>query len=52
MDGILKNFYFHFCKVEFLCWQGEPNWLGWIVVGIGAIILLWILVFILAAIQS
>jgi len=20
-----------FCKVEFLCYQGEPNWLGWLV---------------------
>ena len=22
-----------FCKVEFLCHGGEPNWLGWIVIG-------------------
>jgi len=24
-----------FCKVEFLCYQGEPNWLGWGLLGIG-----------------
>tara|TARA_B100000959_G_C14884837_1_gene584142 strand:+ start:816 stop:1016 length:201 start_codon:yes stop_codon:yes gene_type:complete len=29
-----------FCKVEFLCYTGEPNWLGWLVV-IGAIIVGW-----------
>jgi len=23
-----------FCKVEFLCYQGDPNWLGWIVLGV------------------
>ena len=28
---------FEFCKVEFLCWNGAPNWL--IVIAIGALIL-------------
>ena len=23
-----------YCKVEFLCYAGEPNWLGWIPIGI------------------
>jgi hypothetical protein len=23
-----------FCRVEFVCYQGEPNWLGWIVIGL------------------
>lgn len=23
-----------FCKVEMLCYQGDPNWLGWINIGI------------------
>ena len=23
-----------FCKVEFLCYAGDPNWLGWIVLGV------------------
>lgn len=24
-----------FCKVEFLCYAGDPNWLGWIFLAIG-----------------
>ena len=29
-----------YCKVEFLCYGGEPNWLGWVVmIGIGLSIL-------------
>lgn len=23
-----------FCKVSFVCWHGEPNWLGWILIGL------------------
>ena len=26
------DFFNSFCKVEFLCYQGDPNWLGWIFV--------------------
>ena len=26
-----------FCKVKFLCYAGDPNWLGWAVLGIGAL---------------
>jgi len=29
-----------FCKVEFLCYAGTPNWLGWGVLGFGLIILI------------
>ena len=29
-----------FCKAEFLCYEGSPHWLGWGVLGIGAIILI------------
>ncbi len=29
---------FEFCKVDFLCWNGAPNWL--IIIAIGAFILL------------
>jgi hypothetical protein len=32
-----------FCKVDFLCYDGEPNWLGWGVVGFGTLIVLAIL---------
>lgn len=27
-----------FCKVGVLCYQGEPNWLGWTVVIVGGIL--------------
>ncbi len=39
---------FEFCKVEFLCWNGDPNWLGWSVIAIGAFILLTMLVALVA----
>ena len=29
----MDDLYFQFCKVEFLCYQGEPNWLGWLILG-------------------
>ena len=28
----MNDFYNVFCKVEFLCHQSEPNWLGWMVI--------------------
>lgn len=31
--GLWNSFIAGFCKVEFLCHGGEPNWLGWIVIG-------------------
>jgi hypothetical protein len=29
-----------FCKVEFLCYAGDPNWLGWIVLLFGGLVAL------------
>lgn len=26
-DGIM----FRFCKADYLCWNGEPHWLGYVV---------------------
>ena len=26
-----------FCQVQFLCYEAEPNWLGWIVLTWGAL---------------
>jgi hypothetical protein len=26
-----NDFINEFCKVEFLCFSGEPNWLGWLI---------------------
>ena len=31
ISGWWDKFIFGFCKVEFLCWNGEPNWLGCLV---------------------
>ncbi|MGB1876020.1 MAG: hypothetical protein ACPHGY_03710 [Rhodospirillaceae bacterium] len=36
IDGFINGF----CKVEFLCYAGDPNWLGWIVLVIGGLFLL------------
>lgn len=43
----MDRFYETFCGVEFLCYQNEPNWLGWIVIvmvcsGIFVQVLLWL----------
>lgn len=27
----MESLYSSFCKVEFVCYQGEPNWLGWLI---------------------
>ena len=32
-----------FCKVEFLCYAGDPNWLGWLVIGIGSFLFLYLI---------
>lgn len=34
MIGYWQSFKVGFCKVEFLCYAQEPNWLGWIIIGI------------------
>jgi len=26
-----KEFIAGYCKVDFVCWAGKPNWLGWLV---------------------
>ncbi len=46
MAGYWNEFLFRFCKVGFLCWQGEPNWLGLIVLGFAGLIVLYILLLI------
>jgi len=40
MKEFFDNFIAGFCKVQFLCYEGAPNWLGWGVLGIAAIILI------------
>jgi hypothetical protein len=40
MSGLKDSFLTSFCKVEFLCWQGEPNWLGVVAFGFGVAFLI------------
>ena len=44
----MDNFIIGFCKVEFLCYAGSPNWLGWGLLGFGALVLLLICIMILS----
>lgn len=30
-ENLVSDFITRFCKVEFLCYEGEPNWLGLLV---------------------
>lgn len=34
MSSFWKSFLNEFCKVEAVCFEGDPNWLGWILVGL------------------
>ena len=43
-DSIWNSFIDGYCKVEFLCYQGAPNWLGWIVLGVVGYILAGIII--------
>jgi len=39
MEELWGKFIIGLCKVDAVCWNGEPNWLGWaiiIVFGAGA----------------
>ena len=27
----MSGFFYEFCKADFLCYAGEPHWVGWIV---------------------
>lgn len=44
---IWESFIAGFCQVEFLCYSGHPNWLGWIVLAIGGVIAMFVLAAIL-----
>ena len=56
-DSFIRNFWEiwdsfieSFCKVEFLCYAGEPNWLGWIFIAILGVAVFFIGMFLVAAI--
>ena len=40
MDEFWASFLFHFCKVDFVCWNGAPNWLGWALIAAAGFVLL------------
>ena len=42
MKAIWSKFIIEFCKVDFVCHNMEPNWLGWVAIGIAGLIAFWI----------
>jgi hypothetical protein len=50
MSDLWDRFIVGFCKVEAVCWNGEPNWFGWILIAVLAFILLMVVVVIKAII--
>ena len=36
----MNSFYQVFCEVDFLCYAGSPNWLGWMVITYAALVIL------------
>ena len=47
---MLGRFIGGFCKVEFLCYAGEPNWLGWVFLVGGGILALFLALILLSII--
>ena len=45
----MNDFYYHFCKVEFLCYAYKPNWLGWLVLLFGTLGILYLIIRILSS---
>ena len=39
MGEFWDKFVYEFCKVQFLCYEWEINWLGWIVLVVGTLII-------------
>jgi len=52
MSEYLKSFLVGFCKVEAVCFEGDPNWLGWILIGILVIVLVIVLIIIWALLEG
>ena len=44
MNNIWNAFKVGFCKVEFLCYAGDPNWLGWAVMVFGLLFFIFIFI--------
>ena len=43
MEWFWSQFIPSFCKVQFLCYEGTPNWLGWGLLGWGALLVVGVL---------
>lgn len=53
MSSVWNKFIAGYCKVDFLCVNSDPNWLGWIpLIGIGIVVSLSIIGIILSAIEQ
>lgn len=39
----MDSFFSSFCKVEFVCYEGEPNWLGWLILIPFFLLVFWLL---------
>ena len=48
----MSGFYQLFCKIDSLCTRGEPNFLGWIVILVGVVFLVFLLLKYLGIIRS
>ena len=35
-----NDFVIGYCKVDVVCWAGEPNWLGWLILIFGVLYIL------------
>ena len=46
MSDLWDQFIVGFCKVEAVCWNGDPNWFGWILIAVLAFILFIVVAFI------
>ncbi len=39
MGELWSDFLVGFCKVDAVCWYGEPNWFGWLIIGVGSFVI-------------
>jgi len=52
MEAYWNNFIASFCKVEFLCYAYEPNWLGWVLIAWLGVMVVGVIVLLLALMTS
>ena len=52
MSEFWYKFIVAFCKVEFLCYAREPNWLGVAVIGFGGLVVFFIVLLFFGALME